>query len=125
MDLSSSDLSLLSSACDVALELTESKKQILDYVGARMAFAAPNLTAIVGASIAAEMMGAAGGLGNLSKMPAGHVQLLGQKRRAAGGFSVRGRTANAASGAAAANVPHAGFIYYSDVVQQVPPVSFL
>ena len=65
VNLGQEDLGVVRSACDVALELTESKKQILDYVGARMAFAAPNLTAIVGASVAAEMMGAAGGLGNL------------------------------------------------------------
>jgi len=40
-----------------ALELSEYKRQIHDYVQSRMSFIAPNLSVIVGASIAAKIMG--------------------------------------------------------------------
>ena len=43
-----------------------------------MNFIAPNISAIVGASIAAKLMGAAGGLTKLSKMPANNISLLGR-----------------------------------------------
>ncbi len=46
-----------------------------------MSFVAPNLSAIVGSSIAARLMGLAGGLTALSKMPAGNIQLLGNKSK--------------------------------------------
>ena len=74
-----------------------------------MAFIAPNLSAIVGASVAAKLMGAAGGLTALSKMPAGHIQLLGQQKKTLSGFSQT------------STLPHTGIIFYSDVVQDLPP----
>jgi U4/U6 small nuclear ribonucleoprotein PRP31 len=52
-----------------------------------MAFIAPNLSAIIGANIAAKLLGAAGGLTNLSKMPANNISLLGQQKKVAQGFS--------------------------------------
>ena len=42
-------------------------------------------SAIVGANIAAKLLGAAGGLRNLSKMPANNISLLGQTKRASSG----------------------------------------
>ncbi len=110
LDLSEEELQLVRDTCDVALSLTESKKEIFEYVESRMAFIAPNLTAIIGASVAAKMMGAAGGLTNLSKMPANHIALLGQEKKTLSGFSQK------------STLPHTGFVYYSDVVQEVTPV---
>jgi U4/U6 small nuclear ribonucleoprotein PRP31 len=40
-----------------------------------MAIIAPNLTAILGSSVAAKIMSAAGGLTNLSKMPSSHIEV--------------------------------------------------
>ena len=51
-----------------ALKLNDYKKRIFDYVESRMAFIAPNLSTIIGASTAAKLMGAAGGLTALSKV---------------------------------------------------------
>ncbi|WAQ96549.1 PRP31-like protein, partial [Mya arenaria] len=53
----------------------------------RMTFIAPNLSIIVGASIAAKIMGIAGGLTNLAKMPACNIMLLGSQRKILAGFS--------------------------------------
>mmetsp|Transcript_40392 Transcript_40392/g.67502 ORF Transcript_40392/g.67502 Transcript_40392/m.67502 type:complete len:459 (-) Transcript_40392:216-1592(-) len=96
-------------ACDEILALDASRKQIIEYVESRMNFIAPNLSMIVGTTIAAKMIAAAGGLTALSKMPACNVQVLGKKSKSLAGFS----TANAN--------PHAGFIYYCEIVQNCPP----
>jgi len=109
-DMSEEDLRVVYDACDVAVELSECKKEIFEYVESRMAFIAPNLSVIIGASTAAMLMGAAGGLTNLSKMPAGHVSLLGQQKKTVGGFSQRSHT-----------MPHTGFIFNSELVQSMPP----
>lgn len=55
--------------------------------------------------------GIAGGLTNLSKMPACNLMLLGAQRRTLSGFSMTSL------------LPHTGYIYHCDVVQSLPPVS--
>ena len=82
----------------MAMELAEIKRKIFEYVESRMAFIAPNLSAIIGANIAAKLLGAAGGLTNLSKMPANNVSLLGQQKKVAQGFST------------ATQLPHTGAV---------------
>lgn len=44
-------------ACDMAVDINNCKLKIYEYVQSRMAFIAPNLSVIVGASTAAEIMG--------------------------------------------------------------------
>lgn len=55
--LNEDELKQLEEACDMALELNQSKHGIYDYVESRMSFIAPNLSVIVGASTAAKIMG--------------------------------------------------------------------
>ena len=57
------------------------------------------------------LSGVAGGLTNLSKMAACNVLLLGSQKKTLSGFSQ------------ASALPHTGFIYHSDIVQDMPPVS--
>ncbi|KAL6562624.1 U4/U6-U5 snRNP complex subunit prp31 [Orobanche gracilis] len=71
-------------ACDRALALDSAKKKVIDFVESRMGSIAPNLSAIVGSAVAAKLMGTAGGLTLLAKMPACNVQLLGAKKNLAG-----------------------------------------
>lgn len=66
---------------------------------------------IVGASTAAKILGIAGGLTKLSRMPACNVLTLGQQKKLLSGFSQ------------AAALPHTGFIYFSQIVQDTQPVS--
>ena len=73
--LSDANLQKLLHACDVALELDRAKADILKLVQLKMHHIAPNLSAAVGTEIAARLMGVAGGLTNLSKMPACNVQV--------------------------------------------------
>ncbi|KAK9728903.1 U4/U6-U5 snRNP complex subunit prp31 [Basidiobolus ranarum] len=106
--LNEHDFKIVMDACDMALELDEAKKTILAYVESRMAFIAPNLSAIIGSATAAKLMGAAGGLTSLSKMPACNIQVLGATKKTQTGFS--SVTINR----------HAGFIYHSEYVQRIP-----
>jgi RNA processing factor Prp31 len=55
------------------LELNDAKFHIYEYVESRMAFIAPNLSNVIGPSTAAKLMGVAGGLTALSKMPSCNV----------------------------------------------------
>ena len=100
-------------ACDRALLLDDAKRRVLRFVESRMAFIAPNLSAVVGTQVAAQLMGIAGGLAVLSRMPACNVQVLGAKRKTANGFST--------ASAVRAGDMHAGFIYGCDLIQQTPP----
>lgn len=49
--------------------------QILQYVESRMTFIAPNLSAVVGTRVATKLLGVAGGLTGLSKIPACNVHV--------------------------------------------------
>ncbi|KAG5884660.1 hypothetical protein JTB14_005404 [Gonioctena quinquepunctata] len=99
----------INEGCDMALELNSSKLRIYEYVESRMAFIAPNISVILGASIAAKIMGVAGGLTRLSKIPACNVLLLGQQKKSLSGF------------AQSTQLPHTGFVYYSEIVQNTAP----
>ena len=103
--LESDELERVMEACQMALDLVEAKAKIFEYVESRMSFIAPNTSWIVGATAAAKLMGSAGGLTGLSKMPACNVMLLGSQKKTLTGFS------------SAAILPHTGHIYHCDLVQ--------
>ncbi|XP_052788119.1 U4/U6 small nuclear ribonucleoprotein Prp31-like [Mya arenaria] len=100
---------IVEEACDMALELSEYKRNIHAYVESRMTFIAPNLSIIVGASIAAKIMGIAGGLTNLAKMPACNIMLLGSQRKILAGFS------------SSTMQSHYGHLYECELVQKSAP----
>jgi U4/U6 small nuclear ribonucleoprotein PRP31 len=54
--------------------------QIFMYVSSRMNVLAPNLSAIVGTTTAAKLLGVAGGLSALAKIPACNVHVSSQPR---------------------------------------------
>lgn len=62
-------------AADMIQKLDVDKTKILELVKRRMHQIAPNLSTVVGEEIAARLMGVAGGLRNLSQMPACNVQV--------------------------------------------------
>jgi U4/U6 small nuclear ribonucleoprotein PRP31 len=102
--LEENELQIILEACDMALELNEKKFKILQYVESRMSFVAPNLSAIVGSTIAAKLIGVAGGLIGLSRIPSCNIELLGAQKKTLSGFST------------AAMGPRAGFIHSCDIV---------
>lgn len=100
-------------AADRGLALDDAKRRLLRFVESRMERIAPNLSAVVGTGPAANLMGTAGGLSSLSKMPSCNIQVLGAKRKTLAGFS--------SAAAVRAGELHAGFVFYCDIVQQTPP----
>ena len=107
--LSEENLEKTVEACDRALTLDAAKKKVLDFVESRMGYIAPNLSAIVGSAVASKLMGTAGGLGALAKMPACNVQLLGAKRKNLAGFST------------ATSQFRVGYLEQTEVFQSTPP----
>ena len=85
--LESVELNRVMEACNIALDLDKCKSKIYAFVESRMAFIAPNLSILVGAPIAAKLMGVAGGLSALAEMPSCNLQLLGNQKKTLSGFS--------------------------------------
>ena len=106
--LTDTELQELNEACDVLFEMDKVKVRLLEYVQSRMAFIAPNLTVLLGSATAAKIMGLAGGLSALSKIPGCNILVLGAQKNAALGLS------RIATGA------HAGYIYECDLVVSSP-----
>jgi len=107
--LSDPEWTVVERACDLADRLEDARKKIFMYVSSRMNVLAPNLSAIVGTTTAAKLLGVAGGLAGLAKMPSCNVHLLGAQRKITAGFST------------ATQKRHTGFIFQSELVTQTPP----
>jgi len=95
-------------ACDEAFTLNDSKRDVLLYLESRMSALAPNLSALLGAALAAKLMTAAQGLVNLSRMPAQNIMLVGSTKKTAVGLG----TASTGSSI--------GLVYFSDLVMMTP-----
>lgn len=104
------DLKRCEELCDEMIGLESSKNQIVEYIRTRMDDLCPNVAAVVGSHIAAQLVGAAGGIVQLSKLPSSVVQVLGQRKDVLQGLS----TASIAA--------HQGFVYASEIVSDMPPV---
>merc|ERR1740138_844588 len=81
---------------------------ILSLVQMKINYVAPNLSTMIGPASAAKLMGLAGGLIMLSKIPACNIQVLGSKRKNLDGFSTKFVQ------------QHHGFVYGCEIVQQTP-----
>ncbi|KDR83555.1 hypothetical protein GALMADRAFT_235772 [Galerina marginata CBS 339.88] len=106
--LSPAEFAAVQRACDLADRLEEARKKIFMYVSSRMNVLAPNLSAIVGTTTAAKLLGVAGGLAGLAKMPSCNAHLLGAQKKITAGFST------------ATQKRHTGFIFQSELVAQTP-----
>ena len=98
-------------ACDLVLRLDAARASIGSLVQREMGRVAPNLSAAVGPGVAAQLMGLAGGLGPLSRLPASTIHVLGQASTAA---ALAGRSSVAAG-------RRQGFVHGSHLVQACPP----
>ncbi|CAG0879549.1 unnamed protein product [Cyprideis torosa] len=107
--LSEVELEAIRQATVMAIDLMDAKKRLLEYIESRMHYIAPNLSEILDITTAAKLMGVAGGLTNLSKMPSCNIMLLGAEKKQLSGFSEINR------------LPHTGLIYYAPIVQLLPP----
>ncbi|KAJ3054216.1 U4/U6-U5 snRNP complex subunit prp31 [Rhizophlyctis rosea] len=106
--LSDEEMLKVDETCQMALDLDAAKRTILEYVESRMGFIAPNLSALVGSTVAAKMMGMAGGVTALTKIPACNIVVLGNLKKTNTGFASGGQ------------MKHAGVIFSSPLVLQTP-----
>lgn len=107
--LSEEDLKKSLDLADTILSLDEKKKHILGYISSRMTLIAPNLSLIVGTTVAAQLIGSVGGLSELAKIPGNVIQILGKEKKNLKGLSTK------------TVIEHAGFIGDCPFVQQAPP----
>ena len=79
-NIDDSDLAILQSFCGLMLDLYKFREKSEVYVDECLKDVAPNMTAIIGASLSARLMSIAGSLENLAKMPASTLQVLGAEK---------------------------------------------
>ena len=96
-------------ACDQALSLDSSRSKVLQFLETRMLNFAPNLSAIVGISIASKLIGSAGSLSALARLPDCNIKCLGSTRKHLAGFS------------SAIHRSHVGFLEQTEIYQSTPP----
>jgi U4/U6 small nuclear ribonucleoprotein PRP31 len=86
--ISAAQLERLKLSCEYIITLHQYKNQLLQHIEARMLLLAPNLSALAGVSVSAQLISIAGGLKKLSEMPACNILVLGNRKNLAGtGFS--------------------------------------
>lgn len=94
--------------CDAIIELEQGKRTVYEYIESRMFFIAPNMSTLIGTAIAARLMAIAGGLSELSKIPACNFQVLGAKKKNMDGFAKVGVEL------------HQGLLSYTEIVLSAP-----
>jgi len=103
------ELDKLMVACDEAFVLNDCKRDVLLYLESRMSGLAPNLSALLGAALAAKLITAAGGLLNLARMPAQNIMLVGSQKKALLGMAAQ-----------ASSFHTQGIILMSDLILSTP-----
>ncbi|MCE2055475.1 hypothetical protein HAX54_042698 [Datura stramonium] len=88
------------------------QKKILQFAENHTWYIAPNLSVVVGNVVAAKLMGAAGGLWSLAKMPLCDVEVLGAKRKNLRGFPSHIYDVRPVG---------AGYINQSEIFKSAPP----
>jgi U4/U6 small nuclear ribonucleoprotein PRP31 len=89
--------------------MIEMRRRLMAFVEGMMSRIAPNVTAILGSSVASQLVSATGGIKQLAQIPAGNIQVIGAARKELHGLSI-----------ASARL-HAGFIDGCDLVQATAP----
>jgi len=79
-EIADGDLAVLQSFCTLMLDLYKFREKSESYVDGVLKEVAPNMTTVVGASLAARLISIAGSLDNLAKMPASTLQVLGAEK---------------------------------------------
>lgn len=91
------------------ISLADYRGQLYDYLKARMAAIAPNLTTLVGELVGARLIAHAGSLLSLAKHPASTVQILGAEKALFRALKAKHDT------------PKYGLIYHASLVGQAAP----
>jgi nucleolar protein 56 len=91
-DLSEADLFNVKYFTDKVIDLINYRHELLDYLTDKMKKLAPNVSALVGETVAARLISHAGSLANLAKYPASTIQILGAEKALFRALKTRGKT---------------------------------
>merc|ERR1712161_149756 len=86
------------------VKLAEFRKNLSNYLTDKMNVVAPNLSALIGDTVAARLISKAGSLTNLAKAPASTVQILGAEKALFRALKTKG------------NTPKYGLIFHSTFI---------
>ncbi|ORY35578.1 hypothetical protein BCR39DRAFT_21276 [Naematelia encephala] len=103
-DISEIDLINISNFAERVVRLAEYRKSLRNYLVEKMNVVAPNLSALIGETIAARLISHAGSLTNLAKYPASTVQILGAEKALFRALKTKG------------NTPKYGLIFHSTFI---------
>jgi len=92
MDISPIDLINIEAFASRVIKLADYRKSLLVYLQSKMNSVAPNLTSLLGETVAARLISHAGSLTNLAKFPASTVQILGAEKALFRALKTRGKT---------------------------------
>ena len=104
MDCSAIDMVNIVNFTQRMVKLAEFRKQLASYLTDKMSIVAPNLSALIGDTVAARLISKAGSLTNLAKAPASTVQILGAEKALFRALKTKG------------NTPKYGLIYHSTFI---------
>lgn len=107
--LSEVDVGICIRGCEEVLRLNDDKRTVSAFIESRMTKMAPNLCSLVGPEITAELVGLAGGVDALAKIPACNIQVMGQPKRNLMGLS------------SVSTISHAGVLSRSEIVTSAQP----
>ncbi|CAJ1953640.1 unnamed protein product [Cylindrotheca closterium] len=104
MDCSPLDMVNIVNFTQRMVKLAEFRKNLSNYLTEKMSVVAPNLSALIGDTVAARLISKAGSLTNLAKAPASTVQILGAEKALFRALKTKG------------NTPKYGLIYHSTFI---------
>jgi len=104
MDCSPIDMVNIVNFTQRMVKLAEYRKQLSAYLTDKMGIVAPNLSTLVGDTVAARLISKAGSLTSLAKAPASTVQILGAEKALFRALKTKG------------NTPKYGLIYHSTFI---------
>lgn len=104
MDTSEQDMMNIIIFTDRMISLALYRKQLYSYLEEKMATVAPNLSSLIGETVAARLIQKAGSLTSLAKCPASTVQILGAEKALFRALKTKG------------NTPKYGLIYHSSFI---------
>ena len=79
-DINPDDLDIMNNYAKSIYELQQTRKNIINYIDAKMDSIAPNLKLLVGSSLGAKLISHAGGLKRLATYPSSTVQIMGAEK---------------------------------------------
>lgn len=109
--LTEDELTRLEQALQYVEDILQVQAELTQFVESRMESLAPSVCALVGPSTAAKLVGLAGGLAELSKIPSCNLQVLGQ---------VKQNSASRAGMSSISTRPHQGILGECDLVTRTP-----